>query len=155
LYAGVEIVSAASPTAAQAATNVATAGQTYVCPRTGCSAPTCHAVTGEAPGATAATGGTTDGAVPDTSGTVQTCPATGCSASTCHGATGSPPPSAGSGTDSGTTYGDSGSSSDGQSGSVQTCPRTGCTASTCHGATGSPPPGRGRHGGSSDGIFQQ
>ena len=107
LYAAVQIAGANTP--ATAKTVAAAAGQTYLCPVSGCSAPTCHGATSlPAPTATASTGDSSG------SGQIQTCPRTGCTASSCHGATGSPPPTGnqgGSGTgrgyrQRGTTYDD-------------------------------------------------
>lgn len=86
MYAVVETASS-SLSADKSATVVALAGQTYLCPRTGCSTPSCHAVSGTSAAVAAGTAGSS------ASGTV--CPRTGCSASTCHGATGAPPPSGG------------------------------------------------------------
>jgi hypothetical protein len=160
LYGGVQLLSN-SVNASAIAASVVPAGQSYVCPSTGCQANNCHA-TGSGEGGAAATAPSGDRALASNSGTatiesgVQACPATGCTASTCHGATHSPPPSAG-GSAGAFSRGDralasnSGSAS-GSSGTL-TCPRTGCSASSCHATEGggSGEGGRrpgGRHGGS-------
>jgi len=90
IYAGVQIAGANSGTSPS--TVAAAAGQTFLCPVSGCSAATCHGATNlPAPTTTAAADGSSD------SGQLQTCPRTGCTASSCHGATGSPPPKSGQG----------------------------------------------------------
>lgn len=129
VYAGIQLLSK-SVNPSDAAAAVATAGQTYVCPKTGCSATTCHATQGQSAGASRGAGGST--AATATAGAGSVCPATGCSATTCHGATGSPPPSRGGRVD-------------GASGGTLTCPRTGCSASSCH-ATDGTRPGSGASG---------
>lgn len=91
LYTAVELTSGVAYDATGTSpTAVASAGQTYLCPMTGCSSTSCHAVNGTA------AQGSSSAAASAPSGTM-TCPRTGCTASTCHGATGSPPPSGGSG----------------------------------------------------------
>jgi hypothetical protein len=100
IYAGVEMAAAASTSSAKGTTITSAAApvtQTYVCPRTGCSATTCHAANGTSPygdrgGAVAQSqGGTGGGPSGDASagnsgsGSTQTCPRTGCNASYCHG----------------------------------------------------------------------
>lgn len=165
LYAGVEIFSAISPGTATAATSVATGGQTYVCPQTGCTASTCHAAEGLTPqqaygtstGSTTSSGSSANSS--SGSSTQQTCPRTGCTASTRHAEEGLSPQEAygssagssgssgsGSSAGSGSSQGSGGSSSSG----TMTCPRTGCTASTCHAEEGlSPQEAYGNSGGQS------
>jgi hypothetical protein len=101
VYAGVQIAAGASTIASPGAStaSVAPAGQTYMCPQTGCTSSTCHAVTGSTTGQ--ATASNSSGGSAGGGSGVMTCPRTGCTASTCHGATGSPPPNDGSGGSSG------------------------------------------------------
>jgi hypothetical protein len=53
VYAGVEVVAGAAavgtPGSPDPTDTVAIAGQRYLCPRTGCTATTCHGATGSAP----------------------------------------------------------------------------------------------------------
>ena len=71
------------------------------CPRTGCTASTCHAETGQSPyavtesgstgavsGSVGSSGQTNDSSSAGTSSDVLTCPRTGCTAPSCHAATG-------------------------------------------------------------------
>jgi hypothetical protein len=154
IYAGVQLVSTGVDQKAAAAT-VAAAGQTFVCPQSGCMTSTCHGATGSPPptacpktgckaaechgakGEPAPTSSTTTSPSKPSAGTM-TCPKSGCTASTCHGATGSPPPSR--------TV--ASASSSGGVGTM-TCPKSGCTSSSCHGAGGDAESGGGRHEGSS------
>lgn len=107
LYAGVQV--AGADNGKGATTVAATAGQTYLCPVSGCSASTCHGATNlPAPTTTASTSDASS------SGQMQTCPRTGCTASSCHGATGSPPPTSGQGgSGTGSGYGHRGYVDDG------------------------------------------
>jgi mono/diheme cytochrome c family protein len=112
LYSGVEISSAVS--GGQSSSSTARAGQTYLCPVTGCSATSCHGANGQpAPSASASAGnGSATGS--DSSGVSQTmtCPRTGCTAATCHGANGQLPPSSGGGYSRGYGRGYSGGGQD-------------------------------------------
>jgi hypothetical protein len=92
-YVGVEATTEiAAATTGKTTSAAASAGQTYLCPVSGCTSTSCHAISG-----TSAQGGASTAASDGNagSGTTMTCPATGCTASTCHGATGSPPPGGG------------------------------------------------------------
>jgi hypothetical protein len=153
LYAGVQLLSQSVNTSAIAG-SVVPAGQSYVCPSTGCQANNCHATgggKGVASGAAASGGGALASNVSTaTEGSgIQACPATGCTASTCHGATHSPPPTTG-GSSGASSSGDralaSGSGSASGSSGTLTCPRTGCSASSCHATEGGGSGGGGRHG---------
>ena len=94
LYAGVQIAAGSTQTTgASAVSATAVAGQTYMCPQTGCTSPTCHAISGTNAQTTVSA---SDGSSNSSSGGTMTCPRTGCTASTCHGATHSPPPTTGS-----------------------------------------------------------
>ena len=91
LYAGVEVAAGVSAATGKATATTASAGQTYMCPTTGCTSTMCHGANASAAAQAAASGSSASGA-----GATMTCPRTGCTASTCHGATGSPPPTSGS-----------------------------------------------------------
>jgi hypothetical protein len=96
VYAGVEVVAGAAavgtPGSPDPTDTVAMAGQRYLCPRTGCTATTCHGATDPVSVQGGAAAGAS-GAAPGSA--TQTCPRTGCTAATCHGATGSAPPTSG------------------------------------------------------------
>jgi hypothetical protein len=87
----------ASGSTATAATTAGASTTVRTCPRTGCTASTCHAETGQSPYAQdnsgAAAGGSSSGysnSSASSAGT-RTCPRTGCTASTCHAETGQSP----------------------------------------------------------------
>jgi|GEM_PF-1747759 len=72
----------------------------YACPRTGCTATTCHGATGSPPPTGQGGSGGQSSVIPEQGGgngstVVYVCPRTGCTATSCHGATGAPPPSGG------------------------------------------------------------
>jgi hypothetical protein len=143
LYVGVQLL-AKGVNPSDAAASVLAAGQTYVCPASGCASATCHATTGAPPSAAglpvaASRVESSSSGVSAASGSsaVTVCPRTGCAASTCHGATNSPPPAVGSaGANGGSLVANSGARAPtgraSGSGVTLTCPDTGCTASSCH-----------------------
>jgi hypothetical protein len=112
LYGAVELSAGGGP----AASSTANAGQTYLCPVTGCSATGCHGATGQpAPNSSASAGVSPGDGSSGSASQVMTCPRTGCTASTCHGANGQPPPSGGSGRGRRRGYANTGQDGTGQS----------------------------------------
>ena len=104
LYVGIQVAAGPAATSdGSTGTAVALAGQTYMCPQTGCTATNCHGATGSRTGSatTSASSYQGDGSSGGSGTGVMTCPRTGCTATSCHGASGSPPPSSGSGGASG------------------------------------------------------